>query len=52
MSEYLAYIKYEGKLVKDGYLDARKSAEILIGIDEIIRFYLFQENKDSAKLKK
>ncbi|WP_339724323.1 hypothetical protein [Maribacter stanieri] len=50
MSEYLAYIKYEGKLVKDGYLDARKSAEILIGIDEIIRFYLFQENKDSAKL--
>jgi hypothetical protein len=50
MSEYLAYIKYEGKLVEDGYLDARKSAEILIGIDEVIRFFLFQENKDSAKL--
>lgn len=50
MSDYLAYIKYEGKLVKDGYLDARKSAEILIGIDEIIRFFLFQENKDSVKL--
>lgn len=50
MSEYLAYIKYKGKLVKDGYLDARKSAEILIGIDEVIRFFLFQENKDSAKL--
>ena len=50
MSKYLAYIKYEGKLVEDGYLDARKSAEILIGIDEIARFFLFQENKDSAKL--
>lgn len=50
MSKYLAYIKYEGKLVKDGYLDARKSAEILIGIDEIVRFFLFQENKDAAKL--
>ncbi len=50
MSDYLAYIKYEGKLVEDGYLDARKSAEILIGIDEVIRFFLFQENKESAKL--
>jgi hypothetical protein len=50
MSEYLAYIKYEGKLVENGYLDARKSAEILIGIDEVIRFFLFQENKSSAKL--
>ncbi len=50
MSEYLAYIKFEGKLVEDGYLDARKSAEILIGIDEIIRFFLLQENKSFAKL--
>lgn len=50
MSEYLAHIKYEGKLVEDGYLDAQKSAEILIGIDEIIRFFLLQENKNSAKL--
>lgn len=50
MSEYLAHIKYEGKLVQDGFLDARKLAEILIGIDEVIRFFLFQENKESAKL--
>ena len=49
MSEYLAYIKYEGKLVKDGYLDARKSAEIILGIDEVIRFFLLQEHKDSTK---
>lgn len=50
MSKYLAHIKYEGKLVEDGFLDARKSAEILIGIDEVIRFFLFQENKEFAKL--
>lgn len=50
MSEYLAHIKYQGELVEDGFLDARKSAEILIGIDEVIRFFLFQENKESAKL--
>jgi hypothetical protein len=50
MSEYLAYIKYEGKLVENGYLDARKSAEIILGIDEVIRFFLFQENKSSSKL--
>ena len=30
-----AQIKYEGKLVEDGFLDARKSGEILIGIDEL-----------------
>ncbi len=50
MSEYLAHIKYEGKLVEDGFLDARKSAEILIGIDEVIRFFLIQENKEISKL--
>jgi len=30
----LAFIKYEGNLVEDGYLDARKSGEALVGIDE------------------
>lgn len=50
MSDYLAHIKYQGKLVEDGFLDARKSAEILLGIDEVVRFFLLQENKESAKL--
>lgn len=44
--EFLAYIKYEGALVSEGYLDARKSAEALIGIDEVIRYFLFQIDKD------
>lgn len=39
----LAFIKYEGELVKDGYLDARKSGEALVGIDELVRYFIFQE---------
>ncbi len=50
MNDYFAHIKYEGKLVEDGFLDARKSAEILIGIDEIIRFFLYQKSKKISKL--
>lgn len=41
-----AQIKYEGKLVEDGFLDARKSGEVLIGIDEILRHFLYQENAE------
>jgi len=43
-STYLGYIKYRGKLVDDGLLDARKAAEALIGFDESIRYFLCQEN--------
>lgn len=39
-----AFIKYEGQLVKDGYLDARKSGEALVGIDELMRYFIYQEN--------
>ncbi|MFM1998862.1 MAG: hypothetical protein RL204_809 [Bacteroidota bacterium] len=42
--DILAFIKYEGKLVEDGYLDARKSGEALVGIDELIRYFVYQEN--------
>lgn len=41
--DQLGYIKYSGELVKDGYLDARKSAHALMGVDEAIRFFLFQQ---------
>jgi hypothetical protein len=42
---YLGYFKYDGQLVEAGYLDARKSAEVLIGIDEVLRHFLYQEDK-------
>ena len=38
--EYLGFFKYDGKSVAEGYLDARKSAEALLGIDEAIRFFV------------
>ena len=37
---HLGYLKYSGKMVAEGYLDARKSAQALIGFDEAIRFYI------------
>lgn len=44
--KYLAHFKFEGDLVKDGYLDARKSAEALIGIDEIFRYFLYKKSPE------
>jgi hypothetical protein len=40
----LAFVKYEGNLVNEGYLDARKSGEALIGVDELVRYFIYQEN--------
>ena len=40
-----AYIKYEGKSVKEG-LDARKSGEALVGIDDMLRYFLSQEDPE------
>lgn len=44
--DVLAYIKYDGNLVQDGYLDARKSGEVLVGIDEVLRYFIYQENPE------
>lgn len=49
-NEIFAHIKYEGELVKDGFLDARKSGEALIGIDESLRYFLYQEDKKFRKI--
>lgn len=42
--EILAYLRYDGELVEDGYLDAKKSADALYGFDKILRYFLYQEN--------
>jgi hypothetical protein len=47
---FLAYVKYQGDLIEDGYLDTRKSAEALLGIDEVIRYFLYQVDKDLQKV--
>jgi hypothetical protein len=38
-----AYFKYKGHLVSNGYLDARKAALALQGIDEVMRFFILQQ---------
>ncbi len=42
----IALIKYQGELVSDGFLDAKKSGEALIGMDELVRYFINQENPD------
>ena len=42
--KYLGYLKYYGKSVDDGFLDAKKAANALIGFDEILRYFIYQES--------
>lgn len=47
MTEYtdcLGYLKYTGKTVEGGFLDARKSAQALTGLDEVVRFLAIQQD--------
>lgn len=39
----IGYLKYYGDLVKDGCLDARKSADALVGFDEVLRYFIAKE---------
>lgn len=43
---YIGYLKYSGETVREGYLDARKSAEALLGFDEILRYFISIENPE------
>ncbi len=42
--KYIGYLKYSGKSVEDGFMDARKSGEALLGFDDILRFFLIKED--------
>lgn len=42
--KYIGYLKYSGKSVENGLLDARKSAEALLGFDEVLRYFLLKED--------
>ncbi len=41
--KYIGYLKYSGELVEDGLMDARKSAQALLGLDEAIRLLVGQQ---------
>ena len=38
--QYLGYVRYYGKSVDTGLLDARRSAQALLGFDEAVRFFV------------
>lgn len=48
--DFLAYFKYSGEAVESGYLDLRKSADALNGIDELFRYFLTQQEPELAKI--
>ncbi len=41
--DVLGYLKYRGESVDEGFLDTRKSAGALLGLDEAIRHFVSQE---------
>jgi len=42
--KYIGYLKYSGKSVENGLLDMKKSANALLGFDEILRYFLIKED--------
>lgn len=42
-NECLGFIKYEGALVADGLMDARKQANALLGLDQALRFFISKQ---------
>jgi len=41
--KYIGYLKYSWKLVEDWLLDIKKSADALLGFNEILRYFLIRE---------
>ncbi len=39
----LGFLKYEGKKVNEGFMDARQSAQALLGLDEAIRYLTIKQ---------
>lgn len=47
--EHLGLIRYVGKSVEAGYLDAGKSAQALLGVDEVLRYFVGAQDSSFAK---
>ncbi len=48
--EKIGYLKYEGESFVDGYVDARKQAEAILGFDESFRSVIALENSEFEQL--
>jgi hypothetical protein len=48
--KYLGYIKYDGELVENGLMDARKQAQALIGYDSALRYFIGKQAPELRNL--
>ena len=48
--KYLGYLKYYGEKVEEGFLDTRKTANALIGFDEVLRYFIYRESNSLKKI--
>lgn len=48
--KYIGYVKYEGELVKDGLMDARRQAKALLAFDFAIRYFIVKQAPDFRNL--
>jgi hypothetical protein len=48
--EYIGFIRYKGQPLEQGYLDARKSAEALLGFDESLRYFIGKQDSELSKV--
>ena len=45
-AQFIGSMKFNGELVKDGFLDSKKSAQAILGFDEAVRFFILQQAPD------
>jgi hypothetical protein len=48
--DLIGFLKYEGKLVEDGILDAKSAAKALFGFDHALRYFITQAHPDLATI--
>jgi hypothetical protein len=49
-TDCVGFIRYEGRIVEDGILDARSAAKALNGFDSAMRYFIAQERPDIAAI--
>lgn len=48
--KYIGYIRYDGELVKDGLMDARRQAKSLLAFDSAVRYFITKQAPDFRNL--
>ena len=48
--KFIGYLKYSGEPIQEGLFGARQSAEALLGFDELLRFFLLEEDSNLSNL--